>query len=458
MTTTDHPIDPCEADALFAPFTRNAEQICALAVSGGVDSTALMVLFSDWLRRGNGDPGRHTVITIDHGLRKAAASEARRVEGMARALGFGHTTLVWTGPHPQTGIQAAARRARYGLIAAHMLSNGIAAVFTAHTRDDQAETLMMRLARGSGLDGLAAMAPVSRLPGGGEADHRPEGALLVLRPFLNVPKERLAATLRSRGVGWTEDPTNAATEYERARLRAARSELARLGLTNEMLALSAARLRRVRDVLDAAAARFIERSNGNVAMDRVGRVTIDRRKLREAGEEIALRVIGRAIAAAGGSDERPPLSKLEAVTTELIGPPNAKCGAWTLSRAKIYADDRGVAVEREPGRTPLPELALARGTSAVWDGRFVVRASLQLPDENIDVRPLGYAALRRLRLHDPALAASALACATLVPSFWRGNSLLAVPPLQHWSEPRLRDLLRAEFLGLRLWSRDASPC
>jgi tRNA(Ile)-lysidine synthase len=454
--TSDHPIEPHEADALFAPFGRRAERPCALAVSGGADSTALMVLFADWLGRKNGDPGLHTVITVDHGLRAASASEARSVEVRARRLGFQHETLVWSGPHPQTAIQAAARSARYRLFGEHMTINDILSVFTGHTRDDQAETLLMRLARGSGLDGLAAMAPIACLPSTMGGDRVSESALRILRPFLAVPKARLVATLRSRGVDWVEDPTNEATEFERTRLRAAHGELARLGLTNEMLALSAARLGRVRDALDAATARFIAPAAGNVSTDRLGRIVIDRVKLREAGAEIALRAIGKAITAAGGSGDRPPLSKLEAMAAEIV---ERGCyGAWTLARAKVAANESEVTFEREPGRKSLPNFSLACGTSAIWDGRFVVHASAGLPHPSIDVRPLGDTGLGRLRRDHPALADVPFGSATLVPSFWRGDNLLAVPPLQHWSEPHYRELLLAEFLGFGRWDAEAPPC
>lgn len=454
--TNAQPIDEAEGDALFAPFARKAERGCALAVSGGADSTALMVLFGDWLRRRDADLAAHVVLTVDHGLRASSASEASLVAAQARRLGFRHKVLVWSGPKPTSGIQAAARDARYRLMAEQMSAEGIAPLFTAHTRDDQAETLLMRLARGSGLDGLAAMAAVARLPAAAGSDHASGSAMHLLRPFLDVSKERLIATLRNRRIGWIEDPTNEAVEFERTRLRAARGELERLGLTNEMLALSAARLGRVRDALDAATARFIAREGGNVAADRLGRITIDRRKLREAGVEIALRVLGRAVAAAGGSSGRPPLSSLEIMAAELVQ--GSGSGAWTLSRAKVATDDREVTVEREPGRAHLPSLVLARGASAVWDGRFFVQASADLPHASVNVRPLGDAALSKLRRHDPAPVAAPFGPAALVPSFWTEDTLLAVPPLQHWGEPRYRELLHAEFLGFGPHDGDDPQC
>ena len=134
-----------------------------LAISGGSDSTALMVLLADWLGRARSSAGAFTVLTVDHRLRPESAAEAGAVARQAAALGYAHATLVWDGDKPPTGLQAAARAARYRLMADYARAHGIGTILTAHTLDDQAETLLMRLARGSGLDGLSAMAPLAPL-------------------------------------------------------------------------------------------------------------------------------------------------------------------------------------------------------------------------------------------------------------------------------------------------------
>jgi len=245
MEDVGDPIRSEELEALFAPFALWPS--CALAVSGGSDSSALMVLFADWLRLRGQDGASHVVVTVDHGLRAHSEEEARSVARAALGLGLPHATLVWQGPKPRSGIQAAARRVRYRLIGDYLRSRSIALVLTAHTRDDQAETLLMRLARGSGLDGLSAMSPLSPLAG---PEAEAAGALWIGRPLLDIPKARLRATLKARGIAWIEDPSNAEPEFERTRLRAARAQLDALGLTPAMLALSAARLARVRRAVD----------------------------------------------------------------------------------------------------------------------------------------------------------------------------------------------------------------
>jgi tRNA(Ile)-lysidine synthase len=452
MEDCGDPIRPEEVEPLFAPFAAHGP--CALAVSGGSDSTALMVLFADWLRRTGGEVQRHVVLTVDHGLRAQSAAEARAVAEAAHALGYPHTTLVWHGPKPATGVQAAARDARYRLIGECMRARGLRLVLTAHTQDDQAETLLMRLARGSGLDGLCAMSAMSVM---GDRGTDEGGACRIGRPLLGVPKARLSATLKARGMVWIEDPSNAAPEFERTRLRAVRGQLDALGLTPAALALSAARLARARRALDAVVDRLCEPGVGMVRVDACGRVAIDRAGLLGAGEEIALRVLERAIAAAGGAGGPVPLGKLEPIVARICEAGAAASGRWTLARALITADRAAVQVEREPGRQPLPELTLMPGNEAWWDGRFRVGVAPGFAGEPVEVRALGAAGARDLRNRVALATEASLRAAALVPSFWLEGRLLAVPSLAWWAAPHTGGELRAAFAGLRRSSKDAGP-
>ncbi len=440
------PIRPDELDGLFARFATVGP--CALAVSGGSDSTALMVLFADWLRQRGRSTGSCTVLTVDHGLRSSSAGEARAVAAAAVELGYRHATLAWEGPKPRAGIQAAARSARYRLMGGYMRAHGIGLLLTAHTRDDQAETLLMRLARGSGLDGLAAMAPLSPLGERGPGDIATGGERWVGRPFLDVPKACLRATLEDRGLRWMEDPSNIAPEFERGRLRAAQEHLDALGLTPDMLALSAARLARARRAIEGMVDDLCDPHAGAVRVDPCGIVLIDRAPLREAGEEIALRLLERAVAAAGGSGERIPLGKLEAVLAGVRGPRAAAPGRWTLARALITAEPSAVRVEREPGREPLPEVTVVPGGTVLWDGRFRVTVAAGFAGGPVQVRPLGEAGLRDLRRRAPASDGAPARAAAVVPSIWHEGRLIAVPPLRYWAPPHTRDEIGAAFVGI----------
>ncbi|MDZ4366181.1 MAG: tRNA lysidine(34) synthetase TilS [Afipia sp.] len=244
-------VSAAEARNLFSDW-RSAPAL-VLAVSGGPDSLALMWLAARWRRALKKGP-RLVAVTVDHGLRKEAAREARDVRQLAKALDVEHRTLRWQGEKPKTGLPSAARDARYRLLARAARSCGASHIFTAHTRDDQAETVIMRLSRGSGIAGLAAMARQSDRDG-----------VVLARPFLDVPKSRLIATLEKAGVPFADDPTNHDPRFMRPRLRALMPALAAEGADARGLVRLAARLARANaalDVMTDGAERYLANIDG----------------------------------------------------------------------------------------------------------------------------------------------------------------------------------------------------
>jgi tRNA(Ile)-lysidine synthase len=216
MANDDHSaITVSQAKLLFADW--KAAPAIALAVSGGPDSIALMWLAARWRRALTRGP-RLIALTVDHGLRPEAAAEARDVKKLAAQLDLPHRTLRWNGAKPKTGVPAAARAARYRLLAQAAKASGATHILTAHTRDDQAETLLMRMLRGSGIAGLAAMARQTEREG-----------VWLARPLLDVPKSQLVATLHKAKIAFADDPTNRDTNYTRPRLRALMPALAQEG-------------------------------------------------------------------------------------------------------------------------------------------------------------------------------------------------------------------------------------
>ncbi|MGY4173426.1 tRNA lysidine(34) synthetase TilS [Bradyrhizobium sp. USDA 4529] len=209
-----------------------------LAVSGGPDSVALMWLAARW-RRALAQGPRLVAVTVDHGLRPEAAREARDVKRLARSLELPHHTLRWTGPKPGTGVPAAARAARYRLLAQAARKHGATHILTAHTREDQAETLLMRMLRGSGVAGLSAMARETERDG-----------VLLTRPLLDISKAQLIATLKKARIGFADDPTNRDRSYTRPRLRALMPMLAEEGGDARNLARLAARIARANAALE----------------------------------------------------------------------------------------------------------------------------------------------------------------------------------------------------------------
>lgn len=321
------PIGGVEAARLFERVCAGRKRIL-LAVSGGGDSTALLVLAAEWAQGAHGP--ELLVATVDHGLRPEADAEIAAVEALAARLDLAFARL----PAPLKGrssrIEEAARNARYKALAQHAVEVGADAVATAHTLDDQAETVLMRLAAGSGPAGLKAM---------GESTER--GGLTILRPFLGLPKARLLASLAQRGLPFAEDAMNADPRFARARLRGGRAALAREGLTPERLGTLAFRMARAEAALEAATdAAFAAHVSGKDNRWAIGpgAATLP--------DEIKLRLLGRVIAAAGGGVLR--LERLERLADLIV---TRASGAGTLAGAKvIWSTDGRIVAEREPPR------------------------------------------------------------------------------------------------------------
>lgn len=393
-----------EAAGLFAPL--GGHESLAIAVSGGADSVALMWLMARWnaARRA---PARLHVFTIDHGLRRDAAAEARKVAGYAGALGLPHRMLRWQGAKPARNIQAEARAARYRLLAQACHAAGIPALVTAHHLEDQAETVLLRLIRGSGVDGLAAMAPATQMMG-----------LTVLRPLLDVSRARLRQTLHAAQHGWIEDPSNEDERFARTRIRKLMRGLAGEGLDAGNLAATAARMRRARIALDAAAD---ELARTAVTTHPAGYAAVPRDALVGAPEETGLRLLARILMAVGGNAYRPRLDRLERL---YFGLKTGSRRHATLSGCKVSLNDGEILVRREAGRTGLPEIDLEPGASALWDGRFHVTAARNAAP--VRVRALGQDGWRELK---PLMKKADLrpdAARTSV-SFWQDGALVAAP-------------------------------
>ena len=332
MPDDDHsPISVSQAKRLFADW--KAAPAIVLAVSGGPDSIALMWLVARW-RRAMARGPRLIAVTVDHGLRSEAAREARDVKRLAKELDLPHRTLRWSGVKPKTGLPAAARAARYRLLAKAARADGATHILTAHTRDDQAETLLMRMLRGSGIAGLAAMARESEREG-----------VRLARPLLDISKSQLVATLKRAKIAYADDPTNRDAAYTRPRLRALMPVLAEEGGDSRNLARLASRLARANaalEVLADGAERYLALRDRNDA----SRFGFDAGAFAGLAEEIRLRLLKRAIDRVG--HEGPvELGKLEALLGALDraiadGQPSLKqtlAGAVIgLARGRIHVD------------------------------------------------------------------------------------------------------------------------
>lgn len=380
------PVSAAEANKLFEPLAQASALV--LAVSGGADSTALLVLGARWRAARKTGPTL-VAVTIDHGLRPESAAEARAVKRLAGRLGVRHRTLRWSGQKPKTGLQQAARIARYGLLAAFARTVRANHILTAHTLDDQAETVLIRLSRGSGISGLGGMRSMTPLalagrmlsrsqrssglvqscsghpldPPGGPMQpklqpktqpktrrEKTRGELLLVRPFLETPKARLIATLQAADIPHVEDASNRDPRFARSRLRELMPALAREGLDAGRLALFARRVQRAETALEAAvdvaAARTARRGFANA-----GAVTLDAESFFNLPQEIAVRLLARSLAQTG-DEGQPQLGKIEALYETLATAKEAGSARLrrTLAGAMVTLNKAGLTVETAPPR------------------------------------------------------------------------------------------------------------
>ncbi|MDR3408273.1 MAG: tRNA lysidine(34) synthetase TilS [Methylovirgula sp.] len=266
--------------ALFAPLVGRR---VLLAVSGGPDSVALMRLAARWRAEGQAAGARLHVATVDHGLRPGSREEAEAVGRWAEALGLPHRILAWQGAKPKSRVQERARAARYALLGAHARELGADYLLTAHHADDQAETILFRLLRGSGLAGLAGMHSEVML-----------GNVVLYRPLLTYPKKALIDYCEACAQPYFRDPSNENSAFARTRLRALLPLLEEAGLSASDLARLGRRAARAEQAL-AVQTEAVRATLRRTPVD--GGVRVPVAHLRDCPEEILRRVIAAEIAA-----------------------------------------------------------------------------------------------------------------------------------------------------------------
>jgi tRNA(Ile)-lysidine synthase len=392
-SAVDAPLTLAEFNAALAAIGGfEPRPLIAVGVSGGPDSLALMLLADRWARARGGEAWG---LTVDHGLRPESAVEAATVGGWLAARGIPHAVLPWQGVKPATGIQEAARAARYRLLAGWCVARGCLHLLTAHHRDDQIETYLIRRRAASGLDGLAGIAAVRELP-----------QLRLVRPLLGVPKARLVAFLEAEGQPYMRDPSNRNPLFERARLRlgfgaaaAPHPDPLPAGGESEGRAPKACEgePQVLRELRGNAAARIARERELAILLAQAmtlhpaGFATLDPVPVAAAGE-LGERALGRVLAVLGGAAypvRRARLRRLCAALAERPMRPRTLGGC----RFVLWRDR--VLVLREAARTA-PPLRLAPGGSGVWDQRFAVSMPADAPDA-VEVGALGAARVAGLR-------------------------------------------------------------
>lgn len=379
----------------------------ALAVSGGPDSMALALCAGAWAPQAG---VRLIAFTIDHALRAESAAEATQVQRWLQRLGIEHHILLWEHPPLISAVQQQARQARYDLLAASCRARGIKALALGHQLEDQAETVLLRFAKGSGIDGLSAMRPAG--------DH---GGLALLRPFLGVPKARLIATCTAANQPYVVDPSNAKTAYARGRLRAAADVLAAEGLTPERLADLAERAALASDALDCYANRLLAQA---VFWQPAGYAEINLPRLAQEPAEIRLRVLRQVLTQIGGAQPPPRHQAVLELDGALQQPHVAQ---RTLHGCAIRAYDGVCRVLREAAAIT-DSAPIAPGAARVWDNRFQVALAADAP-QGLTLAPLGIQPHDVLERVAPGLrqAVPLGQVRATLPALWQGERLLATP-------------------------------
>lgn len=390
-------------------FFKKMDALCGaapqvtVAVSGGADSLYLALQTKMWADKRNVSV---MTLTVDHGLRPESSKEAAWVKKVLESNNIPNEVLAWRGKKPATRVEERAREERYRLLLKACKEKGCFILLLGHHMDDQAETVLMRLTHGSGVDGLAAMQNVSYRDG-----------VYLVRPLLSVAHEEIKKALREAGQKWVEDPSNGQDQYARVRLRKASKTFLELGLEPKALALTATRMARARNALEQMTEAFIE--NEAIVSDG-GYAVMDRQAFLDAPEEIQLRVIMRMLKTVGGASK--PV-RMEQVEKWLADYPRAA----TLGGCTLLFYQKKFYVAQELARMEKPK-DFAAGEEGIW-GNFIVKAG-----KNVTVGPL--------RDHQKVEGLPAAVRRSL-PAFFEKGKLLWVPALDSCAQ-------KADILDIKL--------
>jgi len=439
----------------------DGEPDIAIAVSGGADSMALALLLGKWAKESNINL---TAITVDHRLRAESENEASLVNKWLAGYGISHKTLQWDEHKNTSNIQAKARNARYRLMADYCTENNIKMLAVAHTLDDQAETVLMRLMRGSGVDGLSGIADSSNIFG-----------IHVIRPLLKITGKELREYLSHTAQKWVEDPSNDNTKYTRVRLRKFIKSNEDPELLSSRLADTAIHMLRSR--------RYIEEQIwahlvGVFTFHKEGFYTIDVAKFKLLHEEERLRSLAAALQHTSGNDYKPRFEKLAAlenrITNDGIG---HGCTLWgcEIAESQKYAEQGLLFIYRELDAV-LEDIALNAKQSnpmlkssgvinysdstpapkyiprmkIIWDGRYVCHIG-DISLKNLEVGALGADGLKMLKQcgFTPDIGRK-LAFAIpkkvfyALPALKASGEILAVPDIGYYADAELKGVFDSQ--------------
>jgi tRNA(Ile)-lysidine synthase len=392
----------------------------AIAVSGGGDSLALTFLLQRWVTdRG----GELLALTVDHKLRENSTLEAETLHALLSQHKINHEILTWQGDKPATHLQERARAERYRLLLNTCQTRGYTTLALAHNLEDQMETFWMRLAHGSGLDGLAGM-----------AKSRTAEGIHIIRPVLDFTREELRTTCRDFNIDWAEDPSNSNAKFLRVRLRDFETVLSAEGLTPQRLSLTLQKLEDAREALEAMANQSFAQS---VSTQPLGYFSLDKTVWQNFPRDSQRRVLARLLQKLSPTDYPLGFEAIEQTRLEILDPDFT---GRTLSACELFADKKDHILFCR-------ELAMAQDrlplqNSILWDNRFKPEG---FTGESLTIGLLGetgFCLVKKEPKRNPPLPAK---IGRLLPALWREETLMAVPQLDYYHQDAPESLRRGKI-------------
>ncbi len=347
-----------DINEVFAQFMEKAP--CGklgIAVSGGSDSLALMYLTAAWAKKASRSL---VVLSIDHGLRKESKSECKLVEERAKALNIPHRTVEWS-DKPRGNLQKVAREARHKIIKDWAISQKLSGVLLGHTLDDNVETFILRLIRGSGVDGLAGISPDRFING-----------VRIFRPLLNFSRNTLQQYLETKGYTWVDDPSNRDRRFDRVKVRQILSELQGLGLSKKRLLTTANHMRRAQDFLTRETFRMSERC---VRQEVWGGLSISLEPFLEISKEIQLRILSAGLMWVSGKVYKPRYENMDRLLTSILD--REINSSRSLMGVLVREERHNILLIRD--FSALSDVRLHTNSEIQWDGRWQITLNLHNP-------------------------------------------------------------------------------
>lgn len=401
----------------------------AIAVSGGADSMALTLLANEWAKKNN---CKITALTVNHAIRKESKSEAEQVSKWLQQKNIEHHILKWQGGNKTSNIQSNARDARYRLMTDFCKSNNIPNLLVAHNKEDQAENVLLRLMRGSGVDGLCGMKNKTNI-----------GKIDIYRPLLNTAKAELRKFIKQQKQQWIEDPSNKDDKYARSRVRKFIESNDDSRLLINRLIDTAENITRSKSYIDEKIADDFAYVSQIMPE---GYAILDADALCNLHIEAQYKILSKLIKNIGGSYYKPRFEKIITLHKNILNGTDATLGGCNVFKSKKKNDSGKIYITREVSSIPCP-LDVKSNSEIIWDERFCCNIG-NLGIDNLRVGALGKEGFAQICKENPSLKKIKLPKQVIysIPALKTLEKTLSAPHIGYYNDKKLKDGFRSIFL------------